>query len=142
MMLPLAEQKGLKMSVAVDKGAGAIQFDKDRIEQVLINLLSNAIKFTEKGGVAVSAIMEDGGVHVLVKDSGRGIRAEDMPRLFSSFEQLEDIDERQEGTGLGLAISKEIVELHGGKIWVESEFGKGTVVHFTLPVIDKHNVML
>lgn len=134
-MSPLAEQKGLKLSCTAGKGLPpAIRFDKDRIEQVLINLVNNAIKFTKDGSVTVSATREEDGVHVMVKDTGKGIRQKDMHRLFTSFEQLEKVVESKGGTGLGLAISKQIINRHGGKIWAESEFGKGTTVHFTLPV--------
>jgi two-component system sensor histidine kinase VicK len=111
-----------------------VKFDRDKITQVLSNLLSNAIKFTDKGGVTVTAAREANEVHITVKDSGKGIKQNDMRRLFTSFEQLEKAVESKGGTGLGLAISKEIVNCHNGKIWAESEFGKGTTIHFTLPV--------
>jgi signal transduction histidine kinase len=104
--------------------------------QVLINLVGNAIKFTDAGEVAVKAEANNGSFHVSVRDTGPGISAADQARLFQEFQQADNaITRKKGGTGLGLAISKRIVEMHGGKIWVESQPGQGSTFAFTLPVI-------
>jgi hypothetical protein len=107
-----------------------------RVKQVLYNLLSNAIKFTPRGGeVSLTAREVDGQVEIACRDSGIGIRREDLPRLFREFEQIEpEGGVKPVGTGLGLALSKRLVELHGGTIWAESELGKGSTFRFTLPL--------
>ena len=109
--------------------------DERRIRQVVFNLLSNAVKFTPSGGrVDVSAAKENGEVVIAVRDTGPGIDAADQARIFEEFQQARDTNgERPEGTGLGLALSRSLVELHGGRIWVESEPGKGSTFTFTLP---------
>jgi PAS domain S-box-containing protein len=134
-MVLLAKEKGLELSVAeADAGIPRIRFDKDRIVQVLTNLVSNAIKFTEKGNITISARQEDGAVHVVVQDTGIGIKAQDMKRLFQVFEQLDSTrDKKKGGTGLGLAISSDIILAHKGKIWAESKAGEGSAIHFTIP---------
>jgi signal transduction histidine kinase len=101
---------------------------------VIFNLLSNAVKFTPEGGsVDVSAAKVNGEVRVAVADTGPGLAAEDHDRIFEEFQQTESGVEQREGTGLGLALSKRFVELHGGRIWVDSELGKGSTFVFTLP---------
>jgi signal transduction histidine kinase len=102
----------------------------------VFNLLSNAVKFTPKGGhVDVSTHQVNGEVVVAVKDTGPGIPQDDQARIFEEFQQAEATNgERPEGTGLGLALSKSLVELHGGRIWVDSELGHGSTFTFTLPV--------
>jgi signal transduction histidine kinase len=108
--------------------------DKRRISQVIFNLLSNAVKFTPAyGTVNVRASQVDGEIRVSVADTGPGIAAEDHDRIFEEFQQTEAGVEQREGTGLGLALSKRLVELHGGRIWVESELGRGSTFVFTLP---------
>jgi signal transduction histidine kinase len=108
--------------------------DERRVSQVVFNLLSNAVKFTPTGGtVDVAAARFDGEVRVSVSDSGPGIAPEDQARIFEEFQQAAAGKEQREGTGLGLALSKHLVELHGGRIWVESELGKGSRFVFTLP---------
>ena len=131
----LAEEKGLDFVVDVDDSIPKIRFDKDKIIQVFTNLVSNAIKFTEKGSISISTKQEDNMVHVIVQDTGVGIEAKDMQKLFQAFEQLDNIREgkKKGGTGLGLAISKEIILAHKGKIWAESEAGEGSAFHFTIP---------
>jgi signal transduction histidine kinase/TolB-like protein len=112
--------------------------DKDKITQVLENIISNAIKFsTEGGNISISLEVADGVGTVKIKDLGKGIPKEKIPFIFDKFNQLESIDNRQEGSGLGMSIAKSIIEGHGGKIWIESEFGKGTTVLFTLPLSNK-----
>lgn len=131
----LAKEKGLDFIVNFDEDKLITKFDRDRIVQVVTNLLGNAIKFTDKGSVSISVKREDGFAHVIVQDTGYGIKTEEIPRLFKFFEQLEPgSGKKKSGTGLGLAISKEIVFAHNGTIWAESKPGKGSVFHFTLPL--------
>jgi PAS domain S-box-containing protein len=137
-MLITARGKGLDIVIKVEQGLPKIKFDKDKIEQVLTNLVNNAIKFTEKGVVTIKAHREGNGIHVKVEDTGPGIKDEDIPKLFQSFRQLDLATQKGlTGTGLGLAISKEIVSRHGGRIWAESDLGKGASFHFLLPVADR-----
>jgi signal transduction histidine kinase len=113
-----------------------VEGDERRIRQVVFNLLSNAVKFTPSGGqVDVSTSRRNGEVLVAVTDTGPGISAGDQERIFEEFQQARDGNgERPEGTGLGLALSKSLVELHGGRIWVESEPGKGSTFTFSIPL--------
>src|SRR3990172_10651435 len=109
--------------------------DDRRITQVLLNLVGNAIKFTEAGEVRVSVASADGQFRVSVSDTGPGISAADQQRIFEEFYQGDSSSTRAKGgTGLGLAIARRIVELHGGRIWVESTRGKGSTFTFTLPI--------
>ena len=111
--------------------------DADRLLQVLVNLLSNAVKFTDHGVVTVSVERQsDTMLLVGVADTGRGIPEEDREAVFEKFKQVtsDTLTDKPQGTGLGLPICREIVEHHGGRIWVESEIGKGSVFWFTLPV--------
>ena len=132
-MILLAQSKGLELKVDMSADIPRAMADKDKITQVLTNLLNNAIAHTEKGCITVHAALDGGSLHVSVRDTGIGIKAEDLPKLFQAFEQL-DSGGKKGGTGLGLAISKEIIIAHNGKIWAESEPGKGSVFHFTLPL--------
>jgi PAS domain S-box-containing protein len=123
-----------KLTVRKDVPAGPVLVwaDKDKLTQVILNLLSNAIKYTPDGGrIDVGIRGTDNGMQFEISDNGPGIAKEDFQKLFDKFERL--TAERQEGTGLGLSIAKDIVHLHKGKIWVESEIGKGTQFIFTLP---------
>jgi signal transduction histidine kinase len=130
-----ATKGGVRISMAVGPGVGTVVGDERRVTQVLFNLLSNAVKFTPSGGeVAVSASRLDGAVHVSVRDTGPGIAAEDQERIFEEFQQAELGKAQREGTGLGLALSKRLVELHDGRLWVDSEPGHGSTFTFTLPV--------
>jgi PAS domain S-box-containing protein len=110
--------------------------DRRKLRQIMFNLLSNAIKFTPQGGtVRVRLLESDGEATVTVADTGRGIKPEDIPKLFQVFTQLESAYTKEyEGTGLGLALTRRLVELHGGRIWVESEFGQGSSFSFNLPL--------
>ena len=122
----------------IGNGIGKIVADERRIKQVLFNLLSNAFKFTPDGGKITVNVRKIPGdpeqIECSVEDTGIGIKKEDISRLFKPFEQLESVLTKEHGgTGLGLALCKRIMELHGGKIWVESEFGKGSKFIFTLP---------
>ncbi len=108
--------------------------DEMRVRQVLLNLVSNACKFTSVGEVAVGARVEENEVVLWVRDTGIGIAEADQPRIFDQFEQVESHDTRQHtGTGLGLSICRWLVELHGGRMWLVSELGKGSIFYFTLP---------
>ena len=130
----LAKQKGLALITEISPGLPSAKFDKDKISQVLTNLLSNAIAHTEKGTISVRAGYECDALHVSVSDTGIGIRAEDLAKLFQPFSQLEgECGRKTGGSGLGLAISREIILAHKGEIWAESEEGKGAAFHFTLP---------
>ncbi len=130
-----ATKGGVRTSLSSDPGIETVVGDERRVRQVLFNLLSNAVKFTPAGGtVDVAVARLDGEVRVSVSDSGPGIATEDQVRIFEEFQQAAAGKEQFEGTGLGLALSKRLVELHGGRIWVESEPGKGSRFVFTLPV--------
>jgi signal transduction histidine kinase len=111
-----------------------VEGDERRIRQVIFNILSNAVKFTPAGGaVDVIAARVNGEVRVSVADTGPGLAPEDHERIFEEFQQTEAGIDQHEGTGLGLAVSKRLVELHGGRIWVDSQPGKGSTFVFTLP---------
>jgi signal transduction histidine kinase len=110
--------------------------DGRRLAQVVINLVGNAIKFTDTGEVVIKATATDGSFHLSVCDTGPGISAADQAKLFQEFQQADNaVTRKKGGTGLGLAISKRIVEMHGGKIWVESQLGRGSTFAFMLPVM-------
>jgi PAS domain S-box-containing protein len=134
-MKPLAEAKNITMVLAVAPPLDVVTLDEQKFKQVLYNLLSNAVKFTGTGGrVAISAAPHGVSHFTLtVADTGIGIRAEDVTRLFTDFEQL-DVARTHGGTGLGLALTRRLVELHGGSISVASEFGKGSTFTVVLPL--------
>src|SRR5207248_771347 len=130
-----ARMDGVQVGLASDPEVEIVEGDERRIRQVIFNLLSNAVKFTPAGGaVDVRAAQVNGEVRVSFRDTGPGLAAEDHKRIFEDFQQTEAGIEQREGTGLGLALSKRLVELHGGRIWVDSELGKGSTFVFTLPV--------
>ncbi len=130
-----ATEDGVDVALAADPDVDVVEGDERRIKQVIFNLLSNAVKFTPSGGeVDVSAARVNGEVRISVADTGPGIAVEDQERIFEEFQQTEAGVEHREGTGLGLALSKRFVELHGGRIWLESEPGRGSRFVFTLPV--------
>ena len=129
-----ATKDGVRVAFAANPEVDVVDGDERRVRQVIFNLLSNAVKFTPAGGsVDVSAARVDGEVRVSVADTGPGLAAEDHQRIFEEFQQTEAGVEQREGTGLGLALSKRLVELHGGRIWVDSELGEGSTFVFTLP---------
>jgi two-component system, NtrC family, sensor kinase len=130
-----AVKKGVRLSLVLAPDVDLVDGDERRLRQVAYNLLSNAVKFTPGGGcVDVASSRVNGEVRVTVTDTGPGIAPEDHERIFEEFQQTDvGVDER-EGTGLGLALSKRLVELHGGRIWVESEPGQGSRFVFTLPI--------
>jgi signal transduction histidine kinase len=138
---PLAADKKLAFKVELATELPPGRGDGRRLTQVLINLVGNAIKFTDAGEVAIKAEANNGSFHVSVRDTGPGISAADQAKLFQEFQQADNaITKKKGGTGLGLAISKRIVEMHGGKIWVESQVGQGSTFAFTLPVIVERQV--
>ena len=131
---PLVEDKGLRLQETREPGLPTILGDRDRLVQVLINLVSNAVKFTERGVIALDMRRQNDVILVSVTDTGIGIAQADQERIFDKFVQVGDtLTDKPKGTGLGLAICKQIVEHHGGQIWVESELGRGSVFRFTLP---------
>ena len=131
----LFEAKKLNLVRDIQPDLPDITGDRDRLIQVVINLISNAVKFTEAGSVTLAASLGKGELVVSVTDSGIGIKPEDQPKVFEKFKQVGDtLTDKPQGTGLGLPISKEIVEHHRGRMWVESEIGKGSTFFFTLPV--------
>jgi len=135
--VPQAEKKELRLSFDADLSLPKIWGDSDKLIQVLVNLISNAIKFTPKGGiVSIHARPEDGSwVLIRAQDSGCGIPKNRQKEVFDRFKQLKSFaKERTEGLGLGLAIAKEIVELHSGQIWVQSEAEKGSTFFVRLPI--------
>lgn len=138
---PLVATKAVLLLNHVSPDVPLVRADENRIQQVLHNLVGNAIKFTEMGKVEVSAAVADNMVRITIADTGVGIPADKFDRIFQSFEQVDGSTARQYGgTGLGLSISKQLVELHGGKIWVESEVGHGSQFTFTLPLSEKKRV--
>ena len=115
--------------------------DEVRVRQILLNLLSNACKFTQEGEIALGAQEETNELILWVRDTGIGIAPSDQFRIFSEFEQVETQQSRQQsGTGLGLSICRWLVELHGGRLWLESELGKGSRFCFSLPLL--HTVVV
>lgn len=136
----MVKEKAVKHMIELElKVADDIEYinaDLRRVKQIVYNLLSNAVKFTPDGGrVGINCFKAATHVHTTVWDTGIGIKEEDLPRLFREFVQLDSSPTREySGSGLGLAIAKKLVELHGGAIWAESEFGRGTRFHFTLPL--------
>ena len=131
-----AARHGLRLEVTVDPGLGEVKGEERKVKQVLLNLLSNAVKFTPEGGkISLSASLNDGMAEISVADTGVGIAPEDQEAIFEEFRQVgSDYARKREGTGLGLALARRLVALHGGKLWVESEPGKGSTFTFTLPV--------
>jgi signal transduction histidine kinase len=109
--------------------------DERRLAQVLLNLVGNAIKFTDAGEIGVAVTMANGAFEVAVSDTGPGIPEAEREKIFEEFHQVDSSSTRKKGgTGLGLSIARKIVELHGGRIWVESELGRGSTFRITLPV--------
>jgi signal transduction histidine kinase len=131
----LAQNKKLALKTDVAKSLPFGLGDEQRLTQVLLNLVGNAIKFTDAGEVRVSAQAVNGNFNVSVADTGPGIPADQLTRIFEQFHQVDSSNTKAKGgTGLGLAISKQIVEMHGGRIWVESILGKGSTFHMELPI--------
>jgi signal transduction histidine kinase len=132
-----ATTHGITVDVKVDERLGEFLGDERKIKQILLNLLSNAVKFTPEGGrIGINAVQSNGAVEISVTDTGIGIAPEDQAKVFEEFRQVgSDHAHKVEGTGLGLTLAKKFVELHGGKIWVTSDPGRGSSFTFSLPVI-------
>ena len=131
----LATGKKLALTTVVASNLPIGHGDERRLAQVLLNLVGNAIKFTDKGEVAIEATTSDGSFTVAVRDTGPGIAPSDQDKIFEEFQQADNsATKRKGGTGLGLSIAKRIIAMHGGRIWVESDVGKGSTFAFTIPV--------
>jgi signal transduction histidine kinase/DNA-binding response OmpR family regulator len=131
----LLDQKGLRLVKEVEEGLPLITADCDRLIQVVINLISNAVKFTDAGSVTCRAVRQGSTIVVSVIDTGAGIAPADQPKVFERFKQVGDtLTDKPKGTGLGLPICREIVEHHGGRIWLHSEPGQGSTFSFSLPM--------
>src|SRR5688572_30309043 len=132
----LFDQKGLKLIKDIDTDIPGITGGRDKLIQVIINLISNSVKFTDKGSVTCSVTKRNDEIVVSISDTGIGIAPEDFDAVFEQFKQVggDTLTDKPKGTGLGLPICKEIVEHHGGRIWLESEIGKGSTFSFSLPV--------
>jgi GAF domain-containing protein len=133
-----AQKHGITLAQNVDPALGAIVADERKFKQILLNLLSNAVKFTPDGGrIEVTAVRRDGHAEIAVRDTGIGIAPEDQAAVFEEFRQVgHDYTKKQEGTGLGLALTRKFVELHGGRIGVDSAPGKGSTFTFTIPLAE------
>ena len=139
----LFEQKGLTSVREIEADLPNVLGDKDRLIQVVINLISNAVKFTDQGSITCRVKQDNQSIMVSIVDQGVGISESDQPKVFEKFKQVGDtLTDKPQGTGLGLPISKEIVAHHGGKIWVESEIGKGSTFSFTLPINPESEIPL
>jgi len=139
----LFEYRESPLQISTEENLPQILGDKDRLIQVVINLISNAVKFTPQGFIACKAVKNRDEIVISILDSGTGIAREDQSKVFEKFKQVGDtLTDKPKGTGLGLPISKQIVEHHGGRIWVESEIGKGSVFSFSLPIPETRETAL
>jgi signal transduction histidine kinase len=132
---PIVQKKGVEVKVKVCSPSPLIRGDEARLRQVLTNIISNAVKFTEKGSIDISVEQSGGVASVHVADTGPGIPAEALPKLFREFVQLGSLKQRAHGTGLGLAICKRLVEAHGGDVGAESVLGQGSIFYIKVPVV-------
>ncbi len=133
-MEQLAREKELTLTYSVAPEIDSLHADKAKTKQVLINILGNAIKFTNEGSVKLDVAVTDNDFVFSATDTGMGMKKEDLEAIFDSFKQVGPAQiAGYEGTGLGLAISKQFIEMQDGKIWAESELGKGSTFTFTLP---------
>jgi PAS domain S-box-containing protein len=131
-----AKRHGIHVSLDIDHRLGRFTADERKLKQILLNLLSNAVKFTpDEGALSLKAVLQDDGVEISVTDTGIGIEPEFQQKIFDEFFQVGDQLQKHEGTGLGLALTKKYIELHGGRIWVQSVKGQGSTFTFTLPVL-------
>ena len=129
-----ASRHGIALELDVEPALGEVTGDERKVKQVVLNLLSNAVKFTPEGGrIALKAARREGAVEISVSDTGIGIAPEDQGAIFEEFRQVGSDERKREGTGLGLTLAQKFVELHGGRIWVESAPGRGSTFTFTLP---------
>jgi signal transduction histidine kinase len=135
----LATAKQLALKVEVPPDLPPAHGDERRLTQVLLNLVGNAIKFTDQGEVAIRASAANGSYTLAVRDTGPGIPAADQKKIFEEFQQADSsATKRKGGTGLGLSISKRIIEMHGGRVWLESKLGEGSTFTFMVPVRAEH----
>lgn len=131
---PLAQEKGLALHLDLGPDLRTIQADRTRLRQILWNIMGNAIKFTRRGSITLAMKRQGDELLVSIRDTGIGIKAEDIPIVFEQFRQIDgSLNRSSGGTGLGMPITKKLVELHGGKIWVESAPGHGSTFSFTIP---------
>jgi signal transduction histidine kinase len=140
MLMEKALKGGIELHLDITPPADLrIMADQRKLKQILYNLLSNAVKFTPAGGTVVLSALRDGDfIEITVADSGIGIKEEDIAKLFHPFTQLESVYTKEyKGTGLGLALNKDLVELHGGRVWVESRFGTGSRFSFNIPIVQE-----
>ena len=129
-----ATRRAIVLHVGVGEHLGWVRADERKIRQVVLNLLSNAIKFTSEGGrIEVRAVPRDDSVEVSVTDTGIGIAPDDQAAVFEEFRQVGTAEKKAEGTGLGLSLCRKFIELHGGKIWIQSQLGAGSTFTFTIP---------
>jgi len=136
--LPVANEKRQSLTLDIPPSVPMVKADRQRLEQILPNLLTNAIKFTGEGGrIQLRLIRKEAELVVEVEDNGPGINKEEQARIFMPYYRIETDRQRFPGLGLGLALSKQLVELHGGRMWVESELGKGSTFAFSLPVAEQ-----
>ncbi|MBN2077141.1 MAG: HAMP domain-containing histidine kinase [Dehalococcoidales bacterium] len=134
-MIPLALRNKQVLNFELPELLPSIEADRGRLRQIIMNLLNNAFKFTPQGGtVTLRASSDSEHIHIEVEDTGPGINQEDLERLFEPYFRRATDRERLSGLGLGLALAKNFVELHKGRIWVESEEGEGSTFHFELPI--------
>lgn len=134
---PQVEERGLTLLLDVPPSLPAIAGDEKRMKQIMLNLTSNAIKYNQPNGqIRIVAHVEQEKIRIAVEDTGRGIRLEDMDKLFDKFRRIEETESTAKGTGLGLPITRQLVELHGGEMHVTSEWGVGSTFAFTLPVAE------
>jgi len=132
----LAEQKGLTLSWEAEPDLPEVTGDENRLLQVLINLISNAVKFTDHGHITLSAARQGQFIVFGIQDTGIGIAGESLDKVFDKFRQIGDtLTDKPQGTGLGLSICQQIVKSHGGRIWAESELGRGSIFRFTIPLV-------
>jgi signal transduction histidine kinase len=129
-----AGRRSIALRTDIDNRVGQIHADERKVRQVVLNLLSNAIKFTPEGGqIEVGAVPKDGFVEVSVTDTGVGIAPEDQEKVFEEFQQVGTAEKKAVGTGLGLTLCRKFIELHGGRIWVQSQVGVGSTFTFSIP---------
>ncbi len=134
--IPLVQGKAVELRQEIPIGLVAVYADPTRVRQIILNLVSNAIKYTDRGSITVSAHLQGAEVVIGVSDTGTGIAPQDIGKVFEPFRQVgQAVEKRAGGTGLGLAISRRFVEMHGGRIWVESALGQGSSFYFTLPAM-------
>ena len=137
----LLSGKPVEVVSAIDEDVGLIEADRTRLVQILLNLLSNAAKFTDQGQITLKMEKKEKELLVTVQDTGVGIKKEDIPLVFQQFRQVGGMEHRKAGgTGLGMPITRNLVDLHGGRIWLESTFGVGTTFFFTIPYNRPHKL--